>query len=369
MKIMTIVGTRPELIRLSLVIPLLDEHCTHCFVHTGQNYDPDLNAVFFRELGLRKPDHELNCARKSLAATIGAVLMECEKVMERERPDKVLILGDTNSALAAIIAKRKGIPVYHMEAGNRCFDDRVPEEVNRRIIDHVSEVLLPYTERSRANLLEEGISHQRIFVTGNPIFEVIKHYQSGINESGILSELGIAKSGYFLVTLHRSENIDIEGTLSGVIKALERLSKEYSIPVVFSLHPHAKYRLDKEKIKTGQNIIMSRPFGFFDFINLSRNARCVLSDSGTVPEECAIMNVPCVILREVTERPEMLEAGSSLLVGTKAPAILRGVKLVLATPARWNPPAEYLVENVSGKVARIILGERKSNNFMNEPRL
>ena len=356
MKIMTIIGTRPELIRLSLVIPLLDENCKHCFVHTGQNYDPDLNAIFFKELGVRKPDYMLDCARKNLAATVGAVLMECEKVIERERPDRVLILGDTNSALAAIIAKRKGIPVYHMEAGNRCFDDRVPEEVNRRLVDHVSEILLPYTERSRANLLREGIPSQRIFVTGNPILEVIKHYQDGAKNSNILSELGIAKSGYFLATLHRSENIDVAGILSNVLKTLDRLSKEYEIPVVFSVHPHAREKLRKGKISAGKNIIMSRPFGFFDFISLSSNARCVLSDSGTVPEECAIMNVPCVILRETTERPEMLEAGSSLLAGTEATAILRGLKLVLATPPRWTPPAEYLAENVSEKVARIILG-------------
>lgn len=356
MKVITVLGTRPEIIRLSRIIEKLDRSCQHVLVHTGQNYDPNLNDVFFQQLGVRAPNHYLN-ARGSLGEQLGVLLSETEKILQKEAPDKLLVLGDTNSALSAIITKRYGIPVYHMEAGNRCYDDRVPEEVNRRIIDHSSDVLMPYTERSRQNLLREGIPGQRIFVTGNPIHEVIQHYEAQIQGSTILPDLGLAPGKYFLVTLHRAENVDVEARLRELTLALGRLQQKYNRPVIVSTHPHTRARMETFGVlNDNPQVRFLQPFGFFDFIQLERNAACLLSDSGTVQEECAIFKVANVTLRDVTERPETLECGSNILTGADSENILRCVELVLGQKESWRVPPEYLVENVSDTVLRILHG-------------
>ncbi len=358
MKVMTVLGTRPEIIRLSRVIPLLDKFCEHVVVHTGQNYDPTLNDIFFGGLNLRLPDYVLECKSASLMGQIGTILAECEKVMMTEKPDRLLILGDTNSALSAVAAKRLGIPVFHMEAGNRCYDDRVPEEVNRRIVDHCSDVLMPYTERSRANLLREGIPSRRIFVTGNPIKEVLDYYAPSIEKSRALKKLGIEAKKYFLVTLHRAENVDVEERLSKFIEAFHLLHSGYRLPVICSLHPRTRSQLKKHgKIMAGEGVRAVEPLGLFDFVCLEKNALCVLSDSGTVQEECCIFKVPNVTLRDVTERPETVETGSNLISGCEPEAIVNAVKTVLNQPCNWQPPGEYLVENVSSTVVKIILGQ------------
>jgi UDP-N-acetylglucosamine 2-epimerase (non-hydrolysing) len=356
MKVTTVLGTRPEIIRLSRIIEKLDRTCQHVLVHTGQNYDSNLNDVFFQQMGVRAPDYYLN-AKGSLGEQLGILLAETEKIIIKETPDKLLVLGDTNSALSAIIAKRYGIPVYHMEAGNRCYDDRVPEEVNRRIIDHSSDVLMPYTERSRQNLLREGIPGQHVFVIGNPIYEVIRHYDAQIQDSTILPDLQLAPAKYFLVTLHRAENVDIAERLQELTLALGRIQEKYDLPVIVSTHPHTRARMESfGVINNNQEVRFLQPFGFFDFIKLEQNAACVLSDSGTVQEECAIFKVANVTLRDVTERPETLECGSNILTGANSENILRSVDLVLAQQDSWRVPPEYLVENVSDTVVRLLHG-------------
>jgi UDP-N-acetylglucosamine 2-epimerase (non-hydrolysing) len=359
MKVMTILGTRPEIIRLSLIIEKLDRLCDHVLVHTGQNFDPILSDVFFQQLGVRQPDHFLGVRGDTFGEQIGKIIAESERVMLTERPDRLLILGDTNSGLSAIVAKRMGIQVYHMEAGNRCYDDRVPEEVNRRIIDHSSDVLLPYTERSRANLLREGIEGYRIYVIGNPIFEVIQHHDSAIRESDILQRLGLEPGGYFLVTMHREENVDVEDRLRSLTQALVLLEREYRLPIVCSLHPRTKNRMQHYGLGVESNQIQFHaPLGFFDFIALERNAFCVLSDSGTVQEECCIFQVANVTIRDVTERPETIECGSNMLSGAVPEMILQCVRTVLDQKCQWTVPPEYLIEKVSNTVTKILLGYR-----------
>jgi UDP-N-acetylglucosamine 2-epimerase (non-hydrolysing) len=356
MKVLTVLGTRPEIIRLSLVIPKLDKFCNHKVLYTGQNYDPRLSEIFFAELDLRQPDYCLECKAATVMGQIGAILEGCEEIIAREKPDRLLILGDTNSALSAVVAKRMGIPVFHMEAGNRCYDDRVPEEVNRRIIDHCSDILMPYTERSRANLLREGFPGQRIFVTGNPIYEVLEHYSPQIESSRALQDLGVKPGGYFLVTMHRAENVDIEYRLLQYVEAFHRLYGEYGIPVLCSLHPRTRSQLEKRGIRmNGEGIHTFEPLGLFDFVSLEKNALCVLSDSGTVQEECCIFGVPNVTLRDVTERPETVEAGSNLITGCKPDDVTNSVKAVLSEKCAWKQPEEYLVKHVSGTVTKIIL--------------
>lgn len=356
MKIMTILGTRPEIIRLSRIIEKLDSTCKQVLVHTGQNYDENLNAVFFQQLSVRAPDYYMN-AKGSLGQQVGTILAETEKVILDEKPDKLLVLGDTNSALSAIIAKRYGIPVYHMEAGNRCYDDRVPEEVNRRIIDHSSDLLMPYTERSRQNLLREGIPGQRIYVTGNPILEVIQHYDAQIRASAILNELELESGRFFLVTMHRAENVDIEERLRELASALNQLQRDHDIPVIVSTHPRTRERLESFKVvNDNPQVRFLDPFGFFDFIQLEKKAFCVLSDSGTVQEECAIFKVANVTLRDVTERPETIECGSNILSGVDSESISRCVSIVVGRKNNWNAPPEYLIETVSDTVVKILHG-------------
>jgi UDP-N-acetylglucosamine 2-epimerase (non-hydrolysing) len=364
MKVMTILGTRPEIIRLSRIIEKLDSHCTHILVHTGQNFDKRLNDIFFEELNIRKPDYFLGIRSTSFGDQIAQILRESEKVLQKEKPDKLLLLGDTNSSLSAIVAKRMGIPVFHMEAGNRCYDDRVPEEVNRRIIDHTSDILLPYTERSRANLIREGIHHSHIFVTGNPILEVIHYYQDRVNQSTILSQLNINKGKYFLVTLHRSENVDFQDRLCEFIRAFSTLSRHYGVPVICSLHPRTRDKIREFDIDIGQSAIQfHEPFGFFDFVRLEQDALCVLSDSGTVQEECCIFHVPNVTIRDVTERPETIECGSNILSGADHDMIIRCVQVALSQPHTWTVPPEYLNDQVSTTILREICG------YLWEPRL
>jgi len=356
MKILTILGTRPEIIRLSRIIPLLDKFSDHKVIHTGQNYNSHLTDIFFKELKLRQPNIILNSKSDNVSEQIGKILSGCERFMAKEKPDRVLILGDTYSGLSAIVAKRLRIPVFHMEAGNRCYDDRVPEEVNRRIIDHSSQMLLPYTERSRANLLKEGIPGEKIFVTGNPILEVLNYYKKSIDNSQILKKLNLKTNKYFLVTLHRAENVDIKERLSNFIEGLTKAYKKYQIPIICSVHPRTKSQLIKQNQNLSKKgIIALEPMGLFDFVHLEKNAFCLLSDSGTVQEECAIFGVPNVHLRDVTERPETLEVGSNFITGCDPESILRGVDLVTQTASLWTAPPEYLVKNVSQTIARIIL--------------
>jgi UDP-N-acetylglucosamine 2-epimerase (non-hydrolysing) len=357
MKIATVLGTRPEIIRLSRVIEKLDTMCDHTLIHTGQNYDPSLNDIFFRDLGVRAPDHFLEAQSGRFGDQVGQILSRAEEVFLQNRPDRLLILGDTNSGLAAFIAKRMGIPVYHMEAGNRCFDDRVPEEVNRRVIDHSSDVLMPYTERSRANLLREGIPSNRIFVTGNPILEVIEHYCEKIAASDVLQRLGIETGKFFLVTMHRAENVDLEPRLRALTTAFEELQKEYQLPIICSLHPRTRskmltFGLDVEK----SQIRFMEPLGFFDFIALEKQAFCAVSDSGTVQEECCIFRVPNVTIRDVTERPETVECGSNMLAGAEPEMIRAATRAVLKLDRAWNPPPEYVKPEVSSTVLKILLG-------------
>jgi UDP-N-acetylglucosamine 2-epimerase (non-hydrolysing) len=357
MKVMTVLGTRPEIIRLSRIIGKLDRHCDHVLVHTGQNFEEKLNEVFFKDLKLREPDYHLGVRADSFAEQIGKIIIEIEKVILKEKPERILILGDTNSGLSSIVARRMGIPVFHMEAGNRCFDDRVPEEVNRRIIDHSSTVLLPYTHKSKENLLAEGIPGESIHVIGNPIYEVIRHYDKEIESSRILAGLNLQPQKYFLVTAHRAENVDDRNRLGNLLIALDTVNKKYALPVICSLHPRTKSKMTQFRLKvSNQDIRLLEPFGFFDFISLEKQARCVITDSGTVQEECCILRVPNITIRDVTERPETLECGSNMLTGVSPDLIMKALEVVLEKKPEWEPPAEYLANNVSSRVVKIILG-------------
>jgi UDP-N-acetylglucosamine 2-epimerase (non-hydrolysing) len=359
MKVMTILGTRPEIIRLSGIIPLLDAHADHILAHTGQNYDDRLSGNFFDELGIRSPDEFLEVRSRSFAGQMGQVLERSGELFVRHRPDRVLILGDTNSGLAALVARRLGIPVYHMEAGNRCYDDRVPEEVNRRLIDHSSTVLLPYTQRSRQNLLAEGIPGHRIYVTGNPIKQVMERFAPQIAASRALEEYGVSSGKFFLVTAHRSENVDDAARLQSLLAGLGALHEEYGHPVVYPLHPRTRSRAEAAGIcLDNAGVHFVPPLGLCDFLRLEQNAFCILSDSGTVQEEACLFGVPSVTLRDVTERPETLECGSNILCGVDASAITRAVRLVNQLPRGWQPPEEYLERNVAETVCRIVLGYR-----------
>ncbi len=357
MRVLTILGTRPEIIRLSRVIPLLDEASDHVLVHTGQNFRPELSDIFFSELGLRDPDRYLGVKGATFGQQVGALLATIEPVFQEVRPDRLLVLGDTNTGLASIVARRLGIPTFHMEAGNRCFDDRVPEEVNRRIIDHCSTVLLPYTHRSKENLLREGFERSRIFVTGNPIKQVIDHYLPRIESSDVTTRLGLEPGRFFLVTMHRAETVDRETPLRDLVTALAELHAAHGPPVVCSLHPRTRSKIEGFGIDVDRaGLAFLEPLGFFDFVRLERDAWCVLTDSGTVQEETCLFGTPNVTVREVTERPETLEVGSNLLAGTDPDRILEAVALVTSERIGWAPPEEYLAANVAETVRRLVLG-------------
>lgn len=357
MKVITVLGTRPEIIRLCKVIAKLDRTVDHVLVHTGQNYDEKLSSLFFTELGVRTPDVFLGVESSSFGSQIGQIISGCEGVFLAEKPDAVLILGDTNSGLSAFVAKRMGIPVYHMEAGNRCFDDRVPEEVNRRVIDQSSTILMPYTNRSRENLLAEGIPSRRIHVTGNPINEILNSFSEKIEDSHALSTFDVKPGEYFLATLHRAENVDLPERLAAYAEALEKVRARFGLPLIVSTHPRTRNKLGSFGLEGSLGgVRYMDPMGFFDFVKMEKNALCVLSDSGTVQEECCIFGVPTVTLRDVTERPETIDCGSNVLGGACPEKILSLVEMVVKTGANWLPPKEYLVPDVSSTVLKIVTG-------------
>ena len=356
MKIITILGTRPEIIRLSRIIPKLDKVCNHILVHTGQNYDVKLSDIFFTDLGLRKPDYYLN-AKGSMGEQIAIILREIEKVFIKEKPDKVLVLGDTNSGLSAIVAERMGIPVYHMEAGNRCYDKEVPEEVNRNIIDHVATYNFPYTPGSRENLIKEGIDKTKIITSGNPISEVLKYYKSYIHSSRILRDLDLYDNPYFLATFHRAETVDDIEKLKEIIISLNRIHTYYGYPVICSIHPRTRQKIKQYNLLAG-NIRFLEPFGFFDFVKLEKNAFCMISDSGTCCEEGTILRTPTVICRNSTERPETIEVGSAILSGINAESILKCTETIVGSDD-WDMPIGYIDDNVSDKMIKYLTGRIK----------
>lgn len=354
---MTIFGTRPEIIRLSRVMKLLDNYCEHTTVHTGQNFHESLSDIFIRDLGVRTPDIYLGVRSSSFGEQVGQILTRIDNVITEHRPDKILILGDTNSALSAIVAARRGIPVFHMEAGNRCYDDRVPEEVNRRIIDHSSSILLPYTERSKENLVREGIDRERIFVTGNPIKEILDEYAVEIDKSDALERLEVGPQKYFLSTIHRAENVDTSERLTQIFGGLAAVAERFQLPFLISVHPRTADKLIQHGIQASEDSLrLLEPLSFFDFVKLEKNARVVLTDSGTVQEECCIFRIPNVTVRDVTERPETIEVGSNILSGADTSSILRCVEFAAGDSAKWTPPHEYLSTNVAETVVRIVLG-------------
>ena len=326
LKVMTIVGTRPEIIRLSRVIAKLDAHCDHVLVHTGQNYDYELNEVFFSDLGIRKPDMFLEAAGATAAETIGQVIMAADKALQAHQPEALLLLGDTNSSLAAIAAKRRKIPIFHMEAGNRCFDFRVPEEINRRIVDHTSDINLTYSEIARDYLLREGLPPDQVIKTGSPMREVIEHYMPGIEASTVLEQLGLLARRYFVVSSHREENVDSPENLTKLFGILNALAETYQEPVIVSTHPRTRKRMDALGLTANPLVQFLKPFGFLDYIKLQTEARCVLSDSGTITEESSILNFPALNLREVHERPEGFEEASVIFVGLSVDRVTAGIE-------------------------------------------
>jgi UDP-N-acetylglucosamine 2-epimerase (non-hydrolysing) len=354
MKVMTILGTRPEIIRLSRIIPKLDKVCEHTLVHTGQNYDRTLNHIFFEDLGLRQPDVKINSKSDRLSGQLANIFCDIESALTRHKPDKVLILGDTNTSLCTVIVERLGFPVYHMEAGNRCFDLKVPEEKNRRIIDCVSSFNLPYTPGSRENLIREGCSKQRIFETGNPIYEVIMHYGTQITETAYQSQ-NIPTGPYVLVTAHRAENVDDPRRLTNIIRALQLIANNYK--VIFSCHPRTRNRLERFGIDTDR-IHVTEPLGFFEFIALEKGASFVVTDSGTVQEECCILNVPAVTIRDSTERPETVECGSNIVSGLEFEDIIKAVEIIKELDRNWKYPAGYIENRVSDRVINFLLGNQ-----------
>jgi UDP-N-acetylglucosamine 2-epimerase len=360
LKIMTILGTRPEIIRLSRVMALLDQYTNHIIVHTGQNYDYELNEIFFKDLELRSPDYFLGVNTASVGMVLGETLIKSEEVLKKEHPDAVLILGDTNSSIACIIAKRLKIPVYHMEAGNRCFDLNVPEEINRRIVDHTADFNLVYTEHARRHLLSEGLPHRKIYLTGSPIFEVLNYYKEKIQQSNILSQLNLASEGYFLFSSHREENVDDPENLQKILYFLNSLSQKYGKRIIVSTHPRTKNRLEKfSTVKMDKLVEFHKPFGFFDFVKLEQNACCTISDSGTISEESAMLHFPAVTIREAFERPESLDAGSIILTGLDNDVLLDSIELTMAqfnSKAPIYTPYEYTIPNTSWRVAKLIMG-------------
>lgn len=358
LNVMTIVGTRPEIIRLSRVIEKLDRHCEHVLVHTGQNYDYELNEVFFRDLGIRKPDSFLDAAGATAAETIGQVIIAADGVMRRHEPEALLILGDTNSCLSAIAAKRRKIPIFHMEAGNRCYDFRVPEEINRRIVDHTSDINLTYSEIAREYLLREGLPPDQVIKTGSPMREVIEHYKTGVDASTVLTQLGLSARHYFVVSSHREENVDSPDSLTKLFDILNALAERDHEPVIVSTHPRTRKRIDALGLSAHPLVQFLKPFGFLDYVKLQIEARAVLSDSGTVTEESSILNFPALNLREVHERPEGFEEAAVMFVGLSVERVMQGLDILETQPRGevrgLNMVNDYTSNNVSDKVLRII---------------
>jgi UDP-N-acetylglucosamine 2-epimerase len=365
LKVMTVLGTRPEIIRLSRVIPLLDEFTNHIVVHTGQNYDYELNEIFFKDLELRKPDHYLNVDTSSLGATVGDIIHKSEEVLLKEKPNALLVLGDTNSCLAAYMAKRLHIPIFHMEAGNRSFDENVPEETNRRIIDHIADFNLVYTEHARRHLLSEGLPHRRIYLTGSPMKEVLDHQMDKIRDSKILSELKLEKGKYFIVSTHREENVDNVENLEKILGILNALAEKYNYPVIVSTHPRTRKRIEaltgnsNQSLITSHQLLFLKPFGFTDYVHLQQHAVCTISDSGTISEESAILSFPAISLRNSMERPEAQDAGTITLTGFDKDGVLGCIESVIKehkTRKYNNNVTDYSITDTSWRVLKLIQG-------------
>lgn len=358
LKVMSVVGTRPEIIRLSRVLAKLDEHCEHILVHTGQNYDFELNEVFFNDLGVRKPDYFLSAAGKNAAETIGQVIIKVDQVLEEIQPEAMLVLGDTNSCISAIPAKRRKVPIFHMEAGNRCFDQRVPEETNRRIVDHTADINLTYSTIARDYLLAEGLPADRVIKTGSPMFEVLHHYMPQIDSSDVLSRLGLQKGQFFVVSAHREENVDSPKQLAKLAETLNTVAQHYNLPVIVSTHPRTRNRIEKQGLEFHPNIQLLKPLGFHDYNHLQKNAKVVLSDSGTINEESSIMNFPALNMREAHERPEGMEEASVMMVGLGVERVMQALQILESQPSGderlLRQVSDYSMPNVSDKVVRII---------------
>ncbi|MFA0476785.1 non-hydrolyzing UDP-N-acetylglucosamine 2-epimerase [Vibrio breoganii] len=358
LKIMSVVGTRPEIIRLSRVLAKLDEHCEHILVHTGQNYDFELNEVFFNDLGVRKPDYFLNAAGKNAAETIGQVIIKVDQVLEEVQPSAMLVLGDTNSCISAIPAKRRKVPIFHMEAGNRCFDQRVPEETNRKIVDHTADINLTYSTIARDYLIAEGLPADRVIKTGSPMFEVLNHYMPQIDGSDVLERLGLEKGQFFVVSAHREENVDSPKQLLKLAETLNRVAQHYNLPVIVSTHPRTRNRIEAQGLEFHPNIQLLKPLGFHDYNHLQKNAKAVLSDSGTINEESSIMNFPALNLREAHERPEGMEEAFVMMVGLEVERVLQGLAILESQPTGderlLRQVYDYSMPNVSDKVVRIV---------------
>ena len=388
-KIVTFLGTRPEIIRLSRVMPLLDQYTNHIIVHTGQNYDYELNEIFWKELELRKPDYFLDADTSSLGATIGDIFRKSEEVLKKEMPDAVLVLGDTNSCLAAYIAKRMHIPIYHMEAGNRCFDQNVPEETNRKIIDHIADFNLVYTEHARRHLLSEGLPHRRIYLTGSPMREVLDYYLPKINKSDILEKLNLEKNNYFVVSIHREENVDNQENLEQILETLNQIAESYQLPIIISTHPRTRKRIESlhPSLLTPHSSLLThhpspftansspithhpllrfhKPFGFIDYVQLQKNAKCVISDSGTISEESAILNFPAITIRNSMERPEAIDTGTIILTGFDHKTIMNSIEVTIdefVNRKNKDIPDEYKISDTSWRVLKIIIGTAKLSN-------
>ena len=369
LKLMTVVGTRPEIIRLSRVMAVCDQYFDHVLVHTGQNYDYELNEIFFTDLGIRKPDHFLNAAGATGAETIGNVIIAVDKVLEQVQPEALLVLGDTNSCLAAYMAKRLHIPVFHMEAGNRSFDFNVHEETNRRVIDHIADYNLVYTEHARWHLLSEGLPHRRIYLTGSPMREVLSFYKTNIENSGILDSLSLTKGGYFVVSTHREENVDNAPNLDKILIVLNELAKNYNLPIIVSTHPRTRKRIEQlGERNLDSKIMFLKPFGFFDYVHLQQNALCTISDSGTISEESSVLGFPAISLRQSMERPEAQDTGSIILTGFDPSVILNSVAMIVderRDRETYSIPEDYQINDTSWRVVKLIMGNCKLSNSWN----
>ena len=369
LKVMTILGTRPEIIRLSRVMARLDRYTDHVIVHTGQNWDYELNEIFFEDLGMRKPDHFLGVGGGSLGETLGGILIETEKVLASEKPEAVLILGDTNSAISAIMARRMKIPVYHMEAGNRSFDRNVPEETNRRLVDHIADFNLVYTEHARRHLLSEGLEHRRINLTGSPMREVLEHYLDRIDASDMVERLGLRPREYFIVSLHREENVDNRARLTSLVQALNDAAERYGYPIILSTHPRTRKRLDTLGVAFHALVQDAKPFGFHDYNKLQKSAYCAISDSGTIVEEASILGFPAITPRDAIERPEGIDVGCIVMTGVDRDAIDLGIQTVVDTFAEREAlglpqpiPADYCITNTSERVVNLVIGTARLSN-------
>lgn len=366
LKVMTVIGTRPEIIRLSRTMALLDEHVNQIIVHTGQNYDYELNEVFFKDLELRKPDYFLNVDVSSLGASVGDIIRKSEEVMKKEKPDALVVLGDTNSCLAAYMAKRLRIPIFHMEAGNRSYDFNVPEEINRRIIDHIADFNLVYTEHARRHLISEGLPHRRIYLTGSPMKEVLDYYMPKIKQSDVLQQLSLEKGKYFVISTHREENVDNPENLKKIITVLNNLAAEYKLPVIVSTHPRTRKRLEELNTVIDPKVQFLKPFGFNDYVFLQMNALCTLSDSGTISEESSMLSFPAISLRQSMERPEAQDAGTIILTGFEPQIVLDSVRLVIEEHKNggYTKIAEdYTITNTSWRALKLIMGNAGLSNM------